>query len=603
MTETVPPRIKRARKPALGKHVPKPKLAKRVFKLREEGMTVPEIAKHLGKSPSTIFRALRYVKDRAATDFVPEVKEGDSLRPEIRALLSWNVDAFERFYLRYSPYDYLPAHSKEIVRRALSSKRVVLNVPPGHAKSQVMAVWVPIWLICRDRNASIVILSKTGDLARQRAREIANHLEQNSLLVADFGRFRPETQDLPWHPNSGEFIVQGRTEEHELSGSWTLQSRGAGQQIFGVRLTHLIVDDLVDTQNSATPTQRENLERWFRVEALSRFRGGTELSWAVDIGTRFHPNDLHGSLIADKRADGTMAWEHINFPAVIQWPSLPDKSDAVVLWPEQWPFERLMEEAYVDVGEAGFEQTYQQNPIPGGSALVRREWVYGDVEHPGCTDLDRDLGRGVRGTKTGAPIVRVVSLDPPITRYAGLIVADLTYSRDMFFATIIECQRRKMDVREMLEALDRVYALYTPDYFVFEQNAAQRWFLQDPQLDAFRQRVRVVPHNTARNKGDPILGIQSLAIDFEFGRIKFPYASPEAKQNSELLIQEALSYPYGDTDDLLMSLWFLKFNYPRLVPRRYETGTSRTKRGPGFAVPPRLEDGWPDFIPKERVTA
>ena len=593
----------RGRKPALGKHVPARELAKRALRLRDKGYSVHQIADYLGKSPSSVFRAIAVTKDQF--HYVPEPRDIPELKPAVRSLLDWDADAFEAFYVRYSPYDYLPTHSKEIVRRALSSKRVVINCPPGHAKSQVVAVWMPIWLICRDRNASIVILSKTGDLARQRAREIAGHLDRNPQLVKDFGRFRPEGNELPWHPNSGEFIVQGRSKEHELSGSWTLQSRGAGQQIFGVRLTHLIVDDLVTTVNSATPAQREELERWFRVEALSRFRGGTAESWAVDIGTRFHPQDLHGQLAADRRPDGTPAWEHINFPAVVTWPSLDDKSDAEVLWPQEWPFERLMEEAYVDVGEAGFEQTYQQNPIPGGSVLVKREWVYGDVEHPGCVDLDRDLGRGVRGQKAGAPVVRVVSLDPPITRYAGLIVADLTYSREMFFATIIEVQRRKMDVREMLEALDRVYALYKPDYFVFEQNAAQRWFLQDPQLDAFRQRVRVVPHNTARNKGDPLLGIQSLAIDFEFGRVRFPYASPEAKQNSELLIQEALAYPFSDTDDLLMSLWFLKFNYARLVPRKYEGGAPG-RRGPGFEVPPRLEDGWPDFIPppqKEQVPA
>ena len=571
------------------------KRLQKVRRLRDKGYTSQQIADRLKVSRRLLHLDEAWFRDAEEAAKLGPPKQLAELDKDTRPLVAWDADAFERFYRRYSPYDYLPAHSKQIVARALERRRSVLNVPPGHAKSQVMAVWFPIWLICRDRNSVIVILSKTDFLARQRAEEIANELSNNEKLVKDFGMFKPETQDVPWSPRSGFFTVQGRTGEMAQSGSRTLQSRGSLQQIFGVRLTHLIVDDLVDSKNSLTPTAREQMERWFRIEVLSRFKGGTSESWACVIGTRFHPDDLYGMLIKDKRPDGQKMWDHIIFPAVLDW------AKKLVLWPEEWPWDRLMDEAYVDVGADGFAQTYQQEPAPAGSTLVRREWVFGDASgHPGCLDLDRDIGQGHR-LESGnfLPIVRVVSLDPPITRYAGLIVADLVHNREMFFCSVIECQREKMDVRDMLAALTRVSALYKPDYFVFEQNAAQRWFLQDPQLDEFRQRVRVIPHNTARNKGDPVLGIQSLAVDFEFGRVRLPYATPEARLNSEMLISEALSHPYGQTDDLLMSLWFLKFNYARLVPRNYGGEGQRSfKRGPGFDVPRRMERGWPGWQPK-----
>jgi hypothetical protein len=146
-----------------------------------------------------------------------------------------------------------------------------------------------------------------------------------------------------------------------------------------------------------------------------------------------------------------------------------------------------------------------------------------------------------------------------------------------------------MDVREMVRNLLHMVYTYEPQYLVVEQNAAQRWLLQDPIMDILRQRVQVVPHTTGRNKGDPVLGVQSLAVDFEFGRIRFPYGDAESKQMSQMLIDEAKTWPQGQTDDLLMALWFLKFNYRSLVPR---LAPSTGPRSGTFHVPPRLEQGW-----------
>ncbi len=562
------------------------------LRLREPDLTWADIAERLGKSTRTIHTARATARKYTAAQQHPDPKPVDKLTEEARAMLEWTPDAFETFYVRFSPYDYLPKHSKAIVSAAMGSKFSVLNVPPGHAKSQVMAVWFPIWLITRDRNSMLVILSKTGDLALQRAREIANELSNNTDLISTFGLFKPETQDVPWHPNSGEFVVAGRSGDMERSGSWTLQSRGAGQQIFGVRLTHLIVDDLVDTKNTLTPKTRSDLEKWFRGEALSRFKGGKTAPWSIVIGTRFHPDDLYGKLLKDKRGDGKDFWEHINFPAIITWPVEENAADAVVLWPEEWPYERLITEAYVLAGgKSGFSQMYQQMPSAEGSTIIEREWIYGTELYPGCLDKERDVGEGFK-QEAGAylPIVRVVSVDPSPTRYWAIVVAEVLHNRDYFYCTIMEIIRDKLDVRRAVEHLNGIFALYKPDYLIFEQNAAQRWFLQDPSMDEFRRKARVIPHTTSIRKADPQLGYESMAYDFEMGHIRLPYASPAARSQSQLLIEEALSVPWGDTDDVMMATWFMKANYARLVPRSYESSPGAPKKR--FQIPPRLRRGF-----------
>ena len=244
-------------------------------------------------------------------------------------------------------------------------------------------------------------------------------------------------------------------------------------------------------------------------------------------------------------------------------------------------------EVFADTGTDIFEAMYQQNPLPDGDRLASRAWIYGDDTHPGCLDITRGVAEPSGNVSNP---VRVFSIDPSPTRYAGLIVADLDFNRNAFECEILEIRREKMQVRDMINHIERVVDWYQPQYFVFEQNAAQRWFLQDPIMDKLRKRLRIVPHTTSRNKGDPVLGIESLSTDFEFGRIRLPHGDAEAKAMSEYLIEEILTYPQGKTDDLLMALWFLKFNFTRLVPHTRAVGGPAN--GPGYNIPARLNDGW-----------
>jgi hypothetical protein len=149
-----------------------------------------------------------------------------------------------------------------------------------------------------------------------------------------------------------------------------------------------------------------------------------------------------------------------------------------------------------------------------------------------------------------------------------------------------------MQVRDMVMHIDRIIEAYHPDYLIIEQNGAQRWFLQDPAMERIRKRVRVIPHNTGRNKGDPDLGIESLAVDFEFGKVRLPMGDAEGRRQSKLLFDEVLTFPQGKTDDVLMALWFIKFNYSRLVPRDHQIATANLSTARGFRTPPRLSNGY-----------
>ena len=69
--------------------------------------------------------------------------------------------AFEQFFLRYSGFAYLPQHAREWVSAVFNNERLLLNVPPRHAKSEILTVWLSVFIVAMDRNVQILVLSQT----------------------------------------------------------------------------------------------------------------------------------------------------------------------------------------------------------------------------------------------------------------------------------------------------------------------------------------------------------------------------------------------------------------------------------------------------------
>jgi hypothetical protein len=589
--------------------VPKAQQAREARKLEAAGYTKEEIARRLGCSSRHVYKLLEMVSADGESVIieVPDFRPYRDLPADLKECLEFSADGFEKFFNRYSGFELTPLH-RDWVAQAVQQDRLLVNVPPRHAKSEIFSVWFPIWLCAgaealrmkpKDpddyglRNVQILLVSETDKLAKKFANKIAYQLTYNQKLIHDFGRFKPEMGDWPWRPNSGELMVDMRSRGEE-SGDMSLQVRGSGQQILGMEADWVIVDDPVSRAVARSEAEREKLSEWFHGDVMTRLEPRGR---AIVVGQRLHMEDLYGELSKEKKIleVDEPSWAHINYRAVKNWETQE------VLWPEKWTFEHLMK-TYESIGEDLFEAMYQQNPLAGSRRLVRNEWVYGDGEHPGCVDYLRGAGQ-LPDYDEARQTVRVVSIDPSPTRYAGLIVAEVDRQSTNFNCQIIEIVRDKMSVRDMIEHLDRVIDTYAPQYFIFEQVAAQRWFLQDREMDRIRNHLQVIPHSTGKNKGDPVLGVESLAIDFEFGRIKLPYGDAEGKAMAEYLFDEARTYPQGRTDDLLMALWFIKYNYMKLVPPEFLVA-NRAKFH--RSLPQRLQGGWgwqkkqtqPSFLPE-----
>lgn len=558
--------------------------------LRNLGYTHDDIAWAL----SLTSRRIRQIVETAETGGVvvvrPEARPRDQLEPEYQRMLDFSSDGFKRFFDEFSGHT-LPAHAEDWVGQFCEYRNLMLNVPPGHIKTTVFSVWLPMWLLARDRDEQILLISMTWPFARDNANEIAYNLEFNDHLIEVFGRFAPEKQNekQPWRPSQGQLLVAGRSRV-ATSGQMSVESRGRGQQILGKRATVVVVDDMTDASVSKSETQRLDEIQWLREKVFTRIMPLEEDSGsgrAVIVGQRVHYKDVYGTLekdvyVRDPVKKGQKLWTVIKRPAVIRWPDEDrDHPEPIVLWPELFSYDELMVQ-YERLGSTIFETMYQQNPLPEDARLVDQAWW------DGCRDYDRPGYRGAKDDPAFLPVARVLSIDPGVKRFHGLSVWDVPYipMSEAYYGQLVEAKHWQGPQKSIVEELERCVRDYRLDYIIMEKVSFTEWLEGDPVYQELKKKVRIIPHTTGKNKGDPERGIESMSREIEMGRIRLPYGDDKGKRMSQLFEDEANVWPFGDHDDVLMTGWFVKWNWRRLIPQgALETRIhmpSRADNPPGY---------------------
>lgn len=450
----------------------------------------------------------------------------------------------------------------------------LITVPPNHAKSRIFSIWLGVFFLALDRNLQIIVLSQTDVLAKNFATSIIRIFEDNMALNHDFGRFRPlHPRAGEWSPGEGQIVVAGSN----ITTGYSLLSRGNGQQIQGMRVDVLITDDLCDPlKNISSLKVRDALADWYRGLCDDRLNPG-----AIEfvIGTRWHPDDLYGRLGDLLDEDGIEVYEHVNFPALRD----PDTGLPTLDWDKGlplWPHPKdgtqcrgakctacrsvaFLKQRYRKKGRFAFMQEYQQIPIPPGSTKVLEDW------YNGCLDNDRRFGT----PEASEPdFVRVLSIDPTAggPGYAAWMLMDLPLGGGEEFGgrLIYWGHDRYWGETKMLRELEYVFTRFRQvNHLIIEYNTPSYALRQNAELQAICARFDVMlhGHTTQANKRSAEIGVDTLAVDFEAGRIRIPnHGDPDTQQALHPLRHEILTFPVGETDDFFMALWFIKAQRRRL---------------------------------------
>lgn len=255
-------------------------------------------------------------------------------------------------------------------RLQIPSQRLIINVPPGHGKSTFLCMWVA-WTLSKYPDSRYLYISYSKSLA-------AKHTETIKRIISLRHYKYLFDVSIRWDSKAKEFFQTtdgGSVAAFGSSGAIVGQDGGLpGLNRFSGAV---IIDDCHKIDEAHSDTIRQNVIENYRETIQQRARG-INVPY-IFIGQRVHEADLAAYLIDGN--DG-YEWEQVILK------SLDENENA--LYPEAFPKESLLikqdKDPYV------FASQFQQNPVPAGGALFRRDWFPVLDEEPEmlCTFITAD---------------------------------------------------------------------------------------------------------------------------------------------------------------------------------------------------------------------
>jgi len=192
------------------------------------------------------------------------------------------------------PRDLHPAMTYEEGRPS----RMIVNTPPGHAKSTTITVNYVIWRLMKNPDLKVIIVSKAQRLSEQFLLQIKERLTnpQYSKLQETFGPPGGwQEGSASW--KASQFYISGRSAEAKDP---SVQAVGIRGQVYGARADLVVVDDAIDNTNVG---EYEKQIDWLLGIVGSRLAPRT--GRLLVVGTRIAAKDLYSELRNPERYFGT----------------------------------------------------------------------------------------------------------------------------------------------------------------------------------------------------------------------------------------------------------------------------------------------------------
>lgn len=398
--------------------------------------------------------------------------------------------------------------------------RLLVNVPPNHAKSMTVTINYVTYRIAKDPNISVLIVSKTREQASKylyAIKQRLTHPRYADLQVA-FGPadgYRATADQ--WSQTK---IYLGGDSRDSGEKDPTVEALGMGGQIYGSRANLIVLDDVVTLSNAGEWGKQQD---WIRQEVASRLPpGGGQL---LVVGTRVAPVDLYRELRSEEHyTDGRVPWTYMAMPAVLQY--APETSDWVTLWPKcdipLGEFDNPDEDGLFERWSGPRMDTVRNEVGPGKWSLVYQnldvseDAIFDPVCVRGAVNGMRKPGPLVPGA-AGHPVesnnfYRVIGLDPAMSGDTAAVVYAVdrrTQKRYVLDVSVITAPTPAAIRSLLFEWTDR----YKPQTVIVESNAFQLFLTKDEEIRKHlaTRGISYRPHFTGNNKQDPEFGVASIA--------------------------------------------------------------------------------------------
>ncbi len=391
-------------------------------------------------------------------------------------------------------------------------KRLIINMPPRHTKSEFASYLLPAWFLGKFPGKKIIQTSNTAELAVGFGRKVRNLVgsEQYSRIFPDVTLRSDSKAAGRWSTNAnGEYFAIG------VGGTVT----GKGADL-------LIIDDPHSEQEAAiaatNPEVYDKVFEWYSSGPRQRLQPGGAI---VVIMTRWSKRDLVGKILKSSIEREGEEWEIIEFPAI-----LPSGNS---LWPEFWPINELIA-LKTELPVSKWNAQYMQTPTSEEGAMVKRDWwqIWEKEDPPRCEFI-------------------IQSWDTAFTKnersdYSACTTWGVFYlneNTDDPNIILLDALKQRLEFPELKAKALEMYKEWEPDAFIVEAKAAG-----SPLIFELRRMGIPVSEFTPTRGNDKIARMNSVTDLFSSGKV---WAPP--RRWAEEVIEEMAAFPNSEHDDLVDS--------------------------------------------------
>ena len=387
-------------------------------------------------------------------------------------------------------------------------KRLIINMPPRHTKSEFASYLFPTWLMGRDPTKKIIQATHTAELAVGFGRKVKNLIDSE-----DFRDIFPNVKLAVDAKASGRWSTNDGGEYYAVGVGGALAGRGADLAI---------IDDPVSEQDALSSTALDGIYEWYTSGPRQRLQPGGSI---IIVMTRWSIRDLTAKVLSKQSEKGADKWDIVEFPAIM--PS--GKS----LWPEYWELEELEGvKASIPVGK--WNAQYMQNPTAEEGAIIKREWwqIWKKEDPPPCEYIiqsyDTAFSKSDRADYSA------------VTTWGIFVEPDTNEEHIM----LLDAVKGRWEFPQLKEEANELYKMYDPDMVLIEQKGSGMPLTQELR----RMGIPVTPFTPSRG-ADKFTRMHSCAPVFESGMVW----CPETNFADEVM-EECASFPNGEHDDLADSM-------------------------------------------------
>jgi len=423
-------------------------------------------------------------------------------------------DSFIR-YVKHMWTDFIEGEHHKIFAQKLEDvangkiKRLIVNMPPRHTKSEFASTFFPSWLLGRNPKLKLMQITHTAELAFRFGRKVRDIIdsEEYKQVFPDVSLKQDSKSAGRWETNKGgEAFYSG------IGGAVT----GRGADL-------LVLDDIHSEQDALSPKALDNAWDYYSSGPRQRLQPGGAI---VIVMTRWSTKDLTGRLLAAQTDPKADKWEVVEFPAIF-----PDTGNP--LWKEFWSIEEL-ESIKASLPVSKWSAQWLQNPTSEEGAILKREW---------WQKWDKDQIPNMQYV--------IQSYDTAFSKnetadYSAITTWCVFYPEEALSAPailLLDVKKGRWDFPELKEEALKQYKYWEPDTVIIEAKASGM-----PLTHELRQMGIPVVNYTPSRGQDKVARVNAVSPILESGMVYVP-----EERWAEELVEECAAFPFGDHDDLVDS--------------------------------------------------